>query len=61
MKPNNEEWIDLKAGDIWQNGDEYGMPNFQFVIGTTDTKARAGDKVHPHHMVYRPRRPNHET
>jgi hypothetical protein len=49
----------LKVGERWKNGDWYGGDdwNFKFVVGTRDTSAKEGDKIHPQWMCYRPKRP----
>lgn len=50
------EWIYLQQDDTFQNGDEYGWPDFRFVIGTKQTVFKAGDTIPAHVMCYQPRR-----
>lgn len=51
-----KNWRYLRIGDRFQTGDEYGYPDFKFVIGTKDTGFKHGDLVTEDLMCYNPRR-----
>jgi dUTP pyrophosphatase len=54
--PNAKDYLFLKVGDQWQNGDEYGTGFGPFVVGTKQTGIKEGDVVQLGDMCYSPRR-----
>ena len=58
-EPTEENWIFLKVGDTWMDGDCYGLGGQQFMIGTSQTGVKEGDIINDGMIGYRPRRWKH--
>jgi hypothetical protein len=51
-----EEWVFLRAGDVWLAGDHYRDGNTEYVVGSPDTTVRDGQMVTEAQMKFQPRR-----
>ena len=50
------DWLILREGDQWKDGDVYGF-GYIFVVGNPNSAVHAGETILPHMLDYLPRRP----